>query len=288
MTKPNVGILHPGEMGVSIAASILNGGHPVYWVSAGRGAQTAARAQKHGLIDADSLERLCASCAAIVSVCPPHAAEDVAQQAAACGFAGLYIDANAIAPARARRIGQVVAQSGAQFVDGGIIGPPAWKAGTTRLYLSGPAAGVAAGLFAQPLEVCVLGDSPDAASALKMCYAAYTKGTTALLCAILASAETLGVRSDLERQWAQDRSGLAEKATQQVRTVPAKAWRFVGEMEEIAATLEAAGMPGGFHMAAAEVYRRIAHLKDAPSTPELEEVMAALTRVPKEDEVMAR
>jgi 3-hydroxyisobutyrate dehydrogenase-like beta-hydroxyacid dehydrogenase len=280
MNKAAVGILHPGEMGISIAASILQRGHTVYWASAGRAAATQARAQAHGLVDAGDLEQLCAQCELIVSVCPPHAAEEVAQQVAAAGFAGLYIDANAIAPARARRIGQIVAQAGAQCVDGGIIGPPAWQPGKSWLYLSGPAAPAAAEYFGAPLQVSLLGDAPDAASALKMSYAAYTKGTTALLSAILAAAETLGVRDSLMHQWELDGNGLAEKAPNQVRTVTAKAWRFSGEMEEIAATLEAAGVPGGFHLAAAELYRRIAHFKDAPSTPELDEVLAALVSSP--------
>jgi 3-hydroxyisobutyrate dehydrogenase-like beta-hydroxyacid dehydrogenase len=276
MDKRIVGILHPGEMGSSIAASMRDAGHTVYWVSAGRSADSRGRAEQIGLQDAGTTERLCKTCDAIVSVCPPHAAEDVAREVAGMGFAGLYVDGNAIAPERARRIGKIVGESGATFVDGGIVGPPAWKPGTTRLYLSGPTAPAAAKLFGDPLDVCVLGDAPDAASSLKMCYAAYTKGTTALLSAILAAAEELGVRDALQQQWADDKSGLAEKAPEQVRTVTAKAWRFAGEMEEIAATLESAGMPGGFHLAAADIYRRIAHFKDAPATPDLADVLAAL------------
>jgi 3-hydroxyisobutyrate dehydrogenase-like beta-hydroxyacid dehydrogenase len=276
LDKQNVGILHPGEMGSSIAASMRDAGHTVYWASEGRSADSRRRAAESGLQDAGTVARLCELCDAIVSVCPPHAAEDVAREVAGHGFAGLFIDGNAIAPERARRIGKIVSESGATFVDGGIVGPPAWKPNTTRLYLSGPAASTAAALFGGPLDICVLGDRPDAASSLKMCYAAYTKGTTALLSAILAAAEELGVRDALQQQWADDKSGLAEKAPQQVRSVTAKAWRFIGEMEEIAATLESAGMPGGFHLAAADVYRRIAHFKDAPTTPELSEVLTAL------------
>lgn len=276
MSTPSVGVLHPGEMGASIAAAIRNGGYPVYWVREGRSSQTRARAEAQGLVDAGSTAHLCEMCNVIVSVCPPHAAEEVAKEVAGLEFAGLYVDANAIAPERARRIREIVGRSSATFVDGGIIGPPAWKAGTTRLYLSGMHANAAAGYFGEPLEVCVLGDEPDAASALKMCYAAYTKGSTALLCGALATAEKLGVRDALQEQWAHDKSPLAEKGPHQVRSVTAKAWRFVGEMEEIAATFESAGLPGGFHGAAAEVYARMAHFRDAPSVPELEAVLAAL------------
>ena len=108
-----------------------------------------------------------------------------------------------------------------------------------------------------------------------MCFAAYTKGSTALLSAILAVSEALGIREELANQWSRDGSDFAEQANQRVRGVTAKAWRFVGEMEEIAATFEEAGMPGAFHIAA-EVYRRIANLKDAQEAPSLADILKAL------------
>ncbi|MFC1718318.1 DUF1932 domain-containing protein [Candidatus Poribacteria bacterium] len=97
-----------------------------------------------------------------------------------------------------------------------------------------------------------------------------------MLSAILATSEALGVREELENQWSRNSSQFAEQTAQRVRGVTAKAWRFAGEMEEIAATFRGAGMPGEFHVAAAEVYRRIAHFKDAQETPPLADVLAAL------------
>ncbi len=277
MTTERIGVLHPGEMGISLAASAQRGGHVVSWASAGRSAQTRERAAKFGLRDAETLAKLCDTCDVIVSVCPPDAAEDVAQQVLAHAFTGLYLDANAISPQRAVQIGEVMAKAGAAFVDGGIIGNPAWKPGTTWLYLAGPCADRAAACFAAgPLETRVLGETIGRASALKMCYAAYSKGTTALLCAALAAAEHLGVRHELQERWAQDGREGAEKAAQRLRSAPAKAWRFAGEMEEIAATFQAAGVPDGFHIAAADLYRRMAHFKDAPAPPALEDVLASL------------
>jgi hypothetical protein len=122
----------------------------------------------------------------------------------------------------------------------------------------------------------VLGKGVSQASALKMCYAAYTKGATALLAAILATAETLQVRDALETQWALDGSDLAEQASDRVRRSTLKAWRFVGEMEEISATFEAAGLPGDFHQGAADIYRRLAGFKDANPLPSLDAALAAL------------
>ena len=279
MSPQRIGFLHPGDMGISLAASAQKTGNEVYWASEGRSPDTRARAAKYGLRDAHTLAEMCAECAIIVSVCPPHAAEEVAQQVLAAGFGGMYLDANAIAPQRAERIGADLAAAGVSFVDGGIIGGPAWKPGSTWLYLAGPQAEQLAACFvAGPLETQVLGAQIGRASALKMCFAAYTKGTTALLCAILATAEDLGVRGDLVQHWQRDDPQFADQVEQRVRQVTAKAWRFAGEMEEIADTFRSAGMPGEFHAAAAHVYRRLADFKAARSTPELEDVLAALLR----------
>lgn len=274
-----VGILHPGEMGISVAASAQNSGHTVFWASEGRSSQTQERAQRHALVDEHSLEKLCETCSIIVSVCPPHAAEEVAHQVLAHSFQGVYVDANAISPQRAIRIGEAMAERGVAFVDGGIIGGPARETNTTWLYLSGTQAERVAQCFvAGPLQTQVIGDRPGKASALKMCYAAYTKGMTALLGALLAAADGLGVRQELELTWSRSGSDLAEQAAQRVQRVTAKAWRFVGEMEEIAATFEEVGLPGGFHRASADIYRRLADFKGAAATPSLAAALTALLR----------
>lgn len=261
-------------MGISVAASAQNSGNQVYWCSTGRSSQSKERAAEYNLIDASNLESLCRYCSIIISVCPPHAAEEVANQVLEQSFSGIYVDANAISPERAKRIGELVTESGAIFVDGGIIGGPAWKPSTTWLHLSGPqAAQIAACFSTGPLETNVLNEQIGSASALKMCFASYTKGTTALLCGILATAEKLGVRQQLEHQWTQYGWDLAEEAHQRATRVTAKAWRFAGEMEEIASTFQSAGMPAGFHQAAGEIYRRLANYKDRDGIPSLEAVL---------------
>lgn len=272
-----IGILHPGEMGISIAASALNSGCSVFWAAEGRSPQTHQRAADHSLSPLPSLADLCHTCSMIFSVCPPHAAEQVAGQVLTNSFKGLYADLNAIAPQRAIRMGEMMEAQGVTFVDGGIIGGPAWRPGETWLYLSGKQAQRVADCFsAGPLETEIIGDQTGRASALKMCYAAYTKGTTALLCAVLGAAESLDVRGNLERQWERDEAGSAEKAARRASRVTAKAWRFAGEMEEIAATFREAGMPDGFHQAAADIYCRLTGFKGQTKHPELLEVVAAL------------
>ncbi|HUE97793.1 MAG TPA: DUF1932 domain-containing protein [Anaerolineales bacterium] len=272
-----IGILHPGEMGISIAASAIQNGQQVYWLSPGRGDKTRARAEQHSLTASDSLSGFCRTCEMIISICPPHAAEEVARSVIDTGFTGLYLDANAISPLRTIKIGQMLEANGIQFVDGGIIGGPAWTPKETWLYLSGEQANEIASCFSNgPLETKIIGNEIGRASALKMCYAAYTKGTTALLSAILATAESLDVRDELYRQWEMDEQGFSEQVNRRVARVTAKAWRFEGEMKEIAATFREAGLPDGFHQAAAEIYHHMADFKDSTEHPSLNTVLAAL------------
>jgi 3-hydroxyisobutyrate dehydrogenase-like beta-hydroxyacid dehydrogenase len=273
----NLGILHPGEMGVSVAVSAHNSGNPVYWVSEDRSPETCERAQNHSLVDLHTLGELCNTCSIIISICPPHAAEEIARQVLAHPFKGLYADFNAISPQRTKRINEMMSERGIAYVDGGIIGGPAWKADTTWLYLSGrEAQRVAACFKAGPLQTEVIGECIGKASALKMCYAAYSKGSTALLCAVLAAAEALEIRQELEQQWSRGESGFPEEAAHRARRVTAKAWRFAGEMEEVASTFTEASLPGGFHEAAADIYQRLAVFKGHATTPELSEVLDTL------------
>jgi 3-hydroxyisobutyrate dehydrogenase-like beta-hydroxyacid dehydrogenase len=268
-----VGLLHPGEMGASIGAALRRAGVQVLWVSAGRGPATRRRAQAADLTDAGTLPALVARSDLVLSVCPPHAAIEVASRVAALGFAGLYVDANAVAPTTARALGAVVEQAGGRFVDGDLVGGPVRPGGATRLYVSGPAATEVAALFAPTdLEAVALAGDLAAASALKMCYAAWTKGTSALLLAIRAAAGAHGVDEALVAEWERTQPGLAARSQAAAGTAR-KAWRFAGEMEQVAACLAEAGLPDGFASAAAEVYRRLAPFKDLEGDPPLGEVL---------------
>lgn len=272
----NVGILHPGQMGISVAATLLNSGHTVHWASQGRSGQTHARSDQFKLVDKVTLGALAQTCSLLVSVCPPSAAEALADQVVSAGYRGMYLDANAISPRRVLNMGDKMEKAGISFVDGGIIGGPAWKPGETWLYLSGSQAERANQYFhAGPLGTRVISLEIGKASALKMCFAAYTKGSRAMLCAVLGAAENLGVLDDLKTQWGSD---FTRQAVDGAVNVTAKAWRFTGEMEEIAATFRDAGMPGGFHEAAADIYRRMEHFKDADPPPDFRKVLQAIVQ----------
>jgi 3-hydroxyisobutyrate dehydrogenase-like beta-hydroxyacid dehydrogenase len=249
----------------------------VLWAGEGRSASTRKRASDAGLEDAGSVAAVARAADVILSVCPPHAAVDLAKEVAALRFAGAYVDGNAVSPATAREIGGIVEKAGATFVDGGIIGPPPVKPGSTRFYVSGSGAErIARLLTAGPLEAIVVPGGPGAASAVKMAYASWTKGSSALLLAVCAMAAAEGVEDSLVREWKISQPDLSARAEGAAKGNAKKAWRFIGEMEEIAATYAAVGLPDGFHQGAAEIYRRMARYKDGP-LPSLAEVLRALT-----------
>ncbi len=279
MARVTVGLLHPGEMGSVVGEIVRAGGPQVLWASEGRSRPSRARAERAGLVDSRTLAALVGQSEMILSVCPPHAAMDVARQVAAHRFAGVYLDANAVSPKTARAIAGILEEAGTRFVDGGIVGPPPKTTGTTRLYLSGKEAGPIAALFkAGPMEAIILDGPPGAASALKVAYAAYTKGTAALLMAIRALAIKEGVDQALLQEWARSLPELPARADAAIRGNVRKAWRFVGEMEESTATFAEAGLPDGFSRAAATVYRRLAGYKDSKEPPSVAEIAAVLSQ----------
>ena len=237
-----IGLLHPGEMGAAVGRVLQANGHEVLWASDGRSDATRVRAQSFRNVE--TVAELAEQAELILSICPPHAAVEVAREVE--GFDGMYVDANAISPMRAEE----VAAFHPRYVDVGIVGGPPHQreeAGTT-LYLSGSVAASVAVLFlGSILEARVVAN----ASALKMAYAAWSKGSAAMLLAIHDVAQHFGV----EDEWRLAAPELAERLPRAEHAKATKGWRWIGEMEEIADTFAAAGQPDGFHCAAARVYR---------------------------------
>ena len=251
-----VGLLHPGEMGAAVGGCLVSVGHEVLWDPAGRSRATTGRALASELTGV-TFDRIIAKSSVILSICPPHAAIEVAQQVTAAGYTGCYVDANAISVATAEQVAAVVTAAGASYVDGGIIGQPPEVAGYTRFYLSGPQANEVRALFNRSrLDARIAEGPPYAASAVKMAYAAWTKGSSALLLAARALARAGGVERTLLAEWQLSQPNLAAQSERSATAAAAKGWRWIGEMEEIAASMSAAGLPDGFHEAAAELYDR--------------------------------
>lgn len=262
-----IAILHPGEMGAAVAAALprtVTAG----WCRRGRSDATRRRAEQASLEELADLGHVATWADAVVSVCPPAAALRLAEDVLASGFRGLYLDANAVSPTTAGRIGSAVEAAGGSFVDGGIVGPPPRRDDTTRLYLAGPRGAEVAAWFGDgPLDTVVLpGDAGDA-SALKAAYAGWTKASAALLVAMRGYARAAGVEEALLEEWDRSQPGLRDRSEASFDRLSRTAWRFEGEMREIAATMDDHGLPADFHDGAAAVFRRLARAGDDDGDP---------------------
>jgi 3-hydroxyisobutyrate dehydrogenase-like beta-hydroxyacid dehydrogenase len=263
-----VGMVGAGAMGSALGARLRDGGARVLVALEGRSDRTRRLAEEAGLEDVGTLADLVGQADVLLSVVPPESAADVATAIAAETGASqpLVADLNAVSPATMERIAAVLGNAGLETVDGSISGPPPRAAGTTRLYLSGARAGEVAALPLDGVERVVVGDDVGLASAVKMCTASVYKGRVALLAQAFRAAQSYGVVEHVLDDLAG--TGLADRnrtgAT--LGKASAKAWRYVGEMREIAAAQSSAGLTPKLFEALAEVYTDLASraVADAP------------------------
>lgn len=263
MDQPTVGILHPGSMGAAVAACAATNATTVLWCAAGRSAASVARAEKFGLTPVATVSELLDRSDIVISLCPPAAAEDLAHDVAEHGFAGLYVEANAINPERTKRIAALLGPA-ATVVDGGVVGSPPVRGKTPTLYLSGPAAATSRieALFAgTAVQAETLGTHIGKASALKLAYASFQKTSRVLVALAVGMAREHGVDQELiEIASRRTESYLAEP--QYVAKTAARAWRWGPELEEAADALAAAGFPPEMLRAAASTLARWDEVKD--------------------------
>ena len=255
-------------MGSAIGARLREGGVRVVAALDGRSERTRRLAGEAGVEDVGTLEALVREADIVLSVVPPGSAVEVAEAiAAAAGDARpLVADLNAIAPTTVERIDAVLAAHGLETVDGSISGPPPHAPGTTRIYLSGPRAAEVAGLPLPGVELVVVGSEVGLASAVKMCTASVYKGRVALLAQALRTAQAYGVVEHVLDDLVD--TGLADRRRTggTIGKASAKAWRYVPEMEEIAATQAGAGLTPELFLAISRVYAELAEraLAEAP------------------------
>ncbi len=258
MSIKTVAILSPGEMGAAVGAALHQGGMDVVTCFEGRGADTRERAGKAGFRGIDTLDALLAEADIVFSILPPERAaslaETVAEAMRQSGNIRPYCDCNAVAPDTARAIGAIITAAGAPYIDGGIVGSPPGGPKPTRIFVCGPEAGVMDAFDGMGVAVRQCGAELGRASAIKMVYAAITKGTSALHAAVLLAAEQMGVTDELYEELAYSQGAVLKRMENMTPALPAVAERFAGEMREIAATLGSVGVPSGFHEGAAELY----------------------------------
>jgi 3-hydroxyisobutyrate dehydrogenase-like beta-hydroxyacid dehydrogenase len=277
-----VGLLHPGAMGAAVGAVAVSAGARVLWLPSGRGPATVARAEAAGLEPAPDLAALVRSCSLILSICPPAAASQVARLVAESAYAGVYVEANAVSPGRAERIAALFGTGPVTTVDGGIVGPPPRRPGSTRLYLSGPeqAVAVPAELFAGTrLAPVVLPGPVGRASALKLAFASYNKLSQVLAAQAYALAYGHGVGDELRELAGATLPDTPLAQPERLADAAARAWRWEPEFREMVDACVAAGLPGEFAGAAADLLRRWSRHKDDASVP-LDRLIAELRQPP--------
>jgi 3-hydroxyisobutyrate dehydrogenase-like beta-hydroxyacid dehydrogenase len=268
MSQRCAAVISPGDMGSAVGRRLSEAGTRVVTALAGRSERTRALAADAGFIDAGSLAEAVRQADVLLSIVPPGRALEVAR-AVGRDPATLYVDCNAISPATARSIGDLV---GGRYVDAAIIGLP----GAPRFYASGPHAHE---LTELPLDVRVLDGEIGQASALKMCYAALTKGLTALLTESMVAADALGVTEALVAELSDSQPQFLATAQRGLPGMVPKAYRWIAEMEEIAATFEAAGLTPRMLLGAADVYRLVEEARTAADGSALDNVDAVIEAV---------
>lgn len=271
MNIQTVGIVSPGDMGHAIGAVLHQHGLRVITNLQGRSERTAALATAASIIDVADDNMLVHEADILLSILPPARAYSFAERIASVlketGSDILFVDCNAIAPRTAQSIEQLITSAGASFVDVGIIGGPPRPGGENpRLYASGPRAEDMAQLVQYALDIRVLGPRSGQASGLKMCYASLTKGLTALATAALVAAQAQGLQENLQDEL--QLLPLFNRIKHTVPAMPPKAYRWVGEMEEIALTFADLGLPPQMHQGAASLYRFVEGTILGTETPE--------------------
>lgn len=268
----NIGITSPGDMGQGVAMCIKAMGFNVCMASDGRSARTRGLGEKAGLTDLHSLENLVKECDMVLSVLDPGAALTNAKAvAAACKATGrkiVFVECNAVAPGTMADIAGIMQAAGCTVVDAGIVGPPPRNGAKQRFYVSGPHAQLMNRINSEQIQVRVAGEKIGDASAVKMCYAALTKGTTALGTELLIAARKLGVDKVLEAEFKGSQADKYDSVLKGAAGMPFKAYRWVPEMNEIAKTFGDAGMTPKIYQGTAELYAQIATTPQGKESPE--------------------
>ena len=260
MAVRTVAILSPGDMGHAVGRALAAHGLRIVTCLEGRSGRTRGLAEAAGFEEAPSLEAMVSEADLVLSIMPPSAAFDAARKLAAAmkasGARPCFADCNAVSPQTVRRIAEAVAECGSPFVDAGSVGPaPGKGAQPTRFYVSGERAEILDAIDGAGLTVRHMGPEIGRASAIKMCYAAITKGSWTLYAAALTTAEVAGLTDIYLAELESSRPHVAAEMRRMVPRLPVDAGRWIGEMEEIAATLGDAGLPRGFHEGARDMFR---------------------------------
>ena len=261
MTFNTVAILSPGDMGHAVGQRLREHELDVITCLAGRSERTRALAEQAGIRDvptmAELVERSDLIMSMTVSAAVPGVCRQVAEALRATGSATLFAECNAIAPQLARELEPVITEAGGRYVDASIIGGPPRPGYSPHFYASGEHAAEFARLNDFGITVLKLDGDVGQASGIKMCYAAMTKGTSALYAELLMAAELMGLTEPLLAEFQSGQQAVLQRMERSIPTVPPRARRWVSEMEEIRDTFAHLGMTPHLFEGVAEMYRLI-------------------------------
>jgi len=268
----SVAILSPGDMGHAIGQLLREKELKVFTCLAGRSDRTRELSEKAGIIDVPNLNVLVEQSDVVMSItvseAVPGLCHEIADAVKATGTDLLFAECNAIAPSLSAEMQKVLNEGGARYVDASIIGGPPRNGNSPRLYVSGDNATEFEQLKDFGLDVRNLGTQLGRASGIKMCYAAMTKGTTALHTELLIAAEKMGLREELMAEFAGGQQAVITRMEGWIPTMPAKSRRWVSEMEEIEATFRELGLTPDIFKGVADMYRMIGATPLGDENPE--------------------
>ena len=267
-----VAILSPGDMGHAVGQVLSESGIDVITCTDGRSQRTKNLAEMAGLRQVATLEDMVIQADLVLSIMVPSKAmsfvREISPHFESSKTPTYFADCNAVSPQSALAMAEVINQAGGKFIDGGIIGTAPTKGDTPRFYVSGPDASLVMELDGRGIIVKAIGNKVGQASGIKMCYAALTKGTNTLHVALLTAASRMGLTDDLRKEFEFSQKSHLAAMEKGISRLPANAHRWIGEMEEIAATFENLGVTPNFHKGAAEIYKMLNSTPFAKESPE--------------------
>ena len=272
MMVNTVAIMSPGDMGHAVGQVLSESGIDVITCTDGRSQRTKDLAEMAGLRQVATLEDMVIQADLVLSIMVPSKAmsfvREISPHFESSKTPTYFADCNAVSPQSALAMAEVINQAGGKFIDGGIIGTAPTKGDTPRFYVSGPDASVVMELDGRGIIVKAIGNKVGQASGIKMCYAALTKGTKKLHVALLTAASRMGLTDDLRKEFEFSQKSHLAAMEKGISRLPANAHRWIGEMEEIAATFENLGVTPNFHKGAAEIYKMLNSTPFAKESPE--------------------
>ena len=272
MMVNTVAIMSPGDMGHAVGQVLSESGIGVITCTDGRSQRTKNLAEMAGLRQVATLEDMVIQADLVLSIMVPSKAmsfvREISPHFESSKTPTYFADCNAVSPQSALAMAEVINQAGGKFIDGGIIGTAPTKGDTPRFYVSGPDASLVMELDGRGIIVKAIGNKVGQASGIKMCYAALTKGTNTLHVALLTAASRMGLTDDLRKEFEFSQKSHLAAMEKGISRLPANAHRWIGEMEEIAATFENLGVTPNFHKGAAEIYKMLNSTPFAKESPE--------------------